>query len=201
MNNKTYGWALVVLVLVFGVAAIVAYTRNHNRALSISTNELAAYTNETYGYSFFYPPAYTVRVASDDHIIVGIATSSGFTSYAEARVATSTDAPSYAEFVAGVARSLCTVRPGTSCTNIAEMTSYTTETGLAGTKYYFDLTTADGTKQRFGPLYAFNIGGNVTNAQYAALLVYRPFDATGAVETFSAEDIAKTLQITKVQKR
>jgi hypothetical protein len=198
MTDKRYGWALVALLLIFGVAAIIAYNRNHERALSISTNELANYTNDTYGYTFFYPPSYTVRVASEEQALIGMGSTSGFVTYAEARIATTSNAPSYAEFVVQQAQALCSVVPGQTCPDVAESSAYTTETNLAGQQYYLDLIQPDGTKQRFGPVYAFNIGGNVTNAQYATLLIYRPPSAQGAVEALSAGDIVKTLQINKI---
>jgi hypothetical protein len=77
MQNRTYGWALVVFVVIFAIGAIIAYRHNHERALAIPTaNNLAAYTNDTYGYEFYYPSDYTVRVASEEDIIIGTATSS-----------------------------------------------------------------------------------------------------------------------------
>lgn len=203
MDTRSYRWALVLLVLVFAVGAIVAYRHNHQRALSIPTAaNLAFYQNGTYGYSFYYPPEYTVRVASDDLAIIGMGTADSFTTYAEARIATtSSDSASYDEFVATAAQQLCAAVPGYSCTKIAERSSYTAETGLAGVKLYLDMTAPGGANQRFGPVYAFNIGGNVDDAAYAALLVYRPQGATGAVETFPAEDVAGKVQILKAEKR
>jgi hypothetical protein len=202
MSNKLYGWALVGLVLIFGVGAIIAYLRNHERANSIpNAANLAVYDNQTYGYSFYYPPTYTVRVRTDEQAIIGLATTSGFVTYAEARIATSSSEATYDDFLIAASKDLCTALPGYSCTGVANRSTYTTETNLAGTKFYLDMTTSDGTSQRFGPVYAFNVGGNVTTAKYATLLVYRPLGATGEVEKFPAEDIARRVGITKVERR
>lgn len=201
--DRSYRWALVVLVLVFSIAAIIAYQHNHQRALSIPTTaNLAGYQNSTYGYSFYYPPEYTVRVASDDVAIIGMGTADSFTTYVEARIATtSSDAASYDEFIVSATERLCNALPGFSCGKVAERSSYTSEMGLAGVKLYLDMTAPGGASQRFGPVYAFNIGANVDDAAYAALLVYRPQGAEGAVETFPAESVAGKVQITKAEKR
>lgn len=202
MKNRTYGWALIVLVLVFGIAAIVAYRRNHERALSIPTAaNLASYENDTYGYTFYYPADYTVRVASEEDIIIGMATSSSFVTYAEARIATTSQSGSYEDFVLAAARNLCAALPGYSCSDPVERGTYTTETNLSGERFYLDMKAPDGSQQRFGPVYAFNVGGNVTNASYATLFVYRPLGATGAVEKLPAEDIAGKLSIHKVERK
>ncbi len=199
MEHRSYRWVLILLVLVFAIAAIVAYRHNHQRAGEVTaTANLASYKNSTYGYSFSYPADDTVRVASEEDIIVGVAASSAFVTYAEARIATSApDAPSYDAFVTGAAKALCTAEPGYVCTDVAEQSGYTTETDLAGTKLYLDMQAPGGTPQRFGPIYAFNIGGNVREAKYAALFIYRPLGAEGAVETLPAEDIARGLSIGK----
>jgi hypothetical protein len=197
MKNKSYGWALILLLVIFGIAAILAYRHNHARTISIpSTTNLAVYQNDTYGYVFSYPPSYTVRVVSPENAIIGEATSSAFVTYAEVRVATSSNA-TYNDFVIGQMKQLCTHSAGSSCADVASAAAYTTETGLAGVKYYLNLVTKDGTTQRFGPLYAFNLGGSVPGARSAALIVYRPLEAAGAVETFSAEDIARKLELTR----
>lgn len=192
--NKNYGWALILLLVIFGIAAIVAYRHNHARTISIAnTSGLAVYSNDTYGYSFSYPPLYTVRVVSEEDVIIGQATSSAFVTYAEARIATSSDA-NYNDFVIAQLKQLCTSEAG-SCSAVSSATAYTTETGIAGVKYYLDLVTKEGTAQRFGPLYAFNLGA-LPGARSATLIIYRPLGATGPVETFSAEDIARTLERT-----
>lgn len=203
MTNRTYGWILVAVVVVFAIVAIFAWHKNHERALTIPTaGNLALYQNDTYGYSFYYPTDYTVRVASEEDIIIGMATTSGFVEYAETRIATTApDTASYDTFVSSAALALCSVKAGYACSKVAERSGFTSETNLSGTKLYLDMTTPDGTNQRFGPIYAFNIGGNVTNAKYATVFVYRPLGATGAVETLPAEDIAGKFTITKVEKR
>jgi hypothetical protein len=61
------------------------------------------------------------------------------------------------------------------------------------------MTAPDGSTQRFGPVYTFNIGGNVSKRKIRSLFVYRPLGATGAVESLPAEDIAGKLQIMKVE--
>jgi len=198
MNNKAYGWALVVLVLVFAVAAIFAYRRNHERANAIPTAaNLAIYTNGTYGYTFYYPAEYTVRVGSDEDIIIGKA-EPGFVTYDEARIATGTDAVgSYDAFVANAVGQICDA----SCSGAAQSSNYSSQTKLAGKEIYLNRQNPDGTTGRFGPVYVFNIGGNVENATYAALLVYRPNDATSPVDALPPGDIAGKLDIRKVERR
>lgn len=199
MNNKTYGWALVLLVLVFAVATIVAYQHNHQRTLNIPTaNTLAVYTNDTYGYSFYYPADFTVRVSSEEQILVGLATSTEFVEFVTTRVATSTpDATSYTDFVRQTLLSTCAERAGYQCTEIQEKGTFTSGTNLAGEKYYLELITPSGSHEKFGPLFAFNIGGNVTNAKYATLLIYRPVTSTGAFDVLPAQDVAAKLEIEK----
>ena len=201
MNSRSYRWALILILLVFAVGAIVAYWHNHQRVAQIPTaNNLAIYNNVKYGYAFYYPGDYTVRIAKDEDAIIGRA-EPGFVTYAEARIATSSDAASYNDFEISAAKQLCAEQPGYTCTDVAQSSSYTSETNLTGKKLYLTMTAPDGTTQRFGPIYSFNIGGNVIDAKYASLLIYRPLGATGAVEQLPAEDIAGKVTITKVQSR
>lgn len=196
MNNKRYGWALVVLVLVFGAAAILAYNKNHERATTLPTaTNLALYGNDTYGYSFYYPPEYTVRVASEEDALIGLVEGSSFVPYAQARIATGTpDHGSYDDFVQETVKSLCAA---SSCTNVAKKEKYSTDTNLDGVAY--TVTLPDGSS--FGPVYTFNIGGNVQSAKFAALIIYRPTDTTAQTDTLTAQDLASKVQITKVERR
>ncbi|MDB5189529.1 MAG: hypothetical protein JWL82_486 [Parcubacteria group bacterium] len=193
MNNKSYGWALILLLLIFGIAAIFAYQRNHARTAALPVvTDLAVYPNDTYGYSFYYAPEYTVRVASEDTVLIGMMAGTRFDAFAEAKVATSSDSSgSYDDFVLTSLRTLC------ACTDTPTKTVYTNEAGLVGAEYA--LNGSAGTT--IGPVYAFNIGGNVTDAKYAALLVYRPLDATGATEGLRAENLAGTVDIHKAINR
>lgn len=196
MTNKFYGWALVLLVLVFAGAAILAYLKNHERATEIPTaNNLALYGNDTYGYSYYYPPEYTVRVASEEDALVGMVENGNFVSYAESRIATGSPSQgSYDDFVQEAAQALCA---SVSCSGVAKKESFTSDTNLDGVAYTFKR--ADGST--FGPVYTFNIGGNVLSSKFAALLIYRPADATSPTNALTAQDLASKVQITKVEHR
>lgn len=195
MNNKHYGWALVVLVLVFAGAAIVAYQKNQKRAAAIPVaSTLALYGNDTYGYSFYYPPEYTVRVASEDAITLGKTEAGGFVSYAQSRIATGTAAhKDYESFVSDAVRTLC---QSIGCTTIAEEKAYTNDTDLAGRRYTVTLPNG-----AYGPVFAFNVGPNVPSARYAALLIYPPLEGGGTDGLLTPAELAAKVEITKVDQR
>jgi hypothetical protein len=196
MNNKRYGWALVALVLVFGGAAIIAYNKNHERAASIPTaSNLALYGNDTYGYSYYYPPEFTVRVASEEEGLLGVSEGSQFKTSVVSRVVKgSPERGTYDDFVREAVIALCAAE---SCSGTPTKKSFKTDANLEGVE--FTVSLPDGTA--FGPVYTFNIGGNVKDAKFATVLVYRPTDATGQESTLSAKDVASKLEINKVEKR
>lgn len=199
MKNKTYGWVLVLILLLFAAASIYAYHKNNQRALTVPTSaNLALYTNDTYGYSFNYPVDYTVRVFSEENIIVGKVTDTGFAEYAQAVIATSSPtAASYDEFIQVALQQLCTKHAGT-CTAPPERKTYTSDEDLAGMEYRVQLT-RNGATTGYGPFVAYNIGANVKNAPYAALIVYRSPESTGDEELFPPEDLARMVSIQKVE--
>lgn len=202
-----------IVIIAIAAAGVYAIWGNAIDVPEESTDpQVLEYRNATYGYSFTYPTFVSIQEYTPEVVAIGNPTNGGFDAQAESAIVQSGNEGGYEDFNAFLferGRTLCAADGPTeslNCTAIAERNEITTDTGLTATEIYFtlvrtNLETETETESRYGPVYAFNLGANVPDSDFAALLIYQPLaSALVSPNTPVVSDIANSVQIDRIER-
>jgi hypothetical protein len=170
------------------------------------------YRNETYGYTFSYPDGYVVRDFSPEMVSIGNELGGVFISAVDVIVAQQTpeeaaQTTTFDTFVHTRAQSMCASSGpsgNTTCTGIDLVQSKTTAGNIRGQVFYLRarddlIATGDTVEYGKGPVYAFDLSGNVpTNA--GALMVMNPVTRNAdTVNTELLNAVVESLSIVTIE--
>lgn len=172
------------------------------------------YRNPSYGYSFRYPPGWSVMEYTDQAVSVGTSTPGGFESVVDLSVAESEADGSYRsfdEFAVDRAQTLCAAdgpMETINCPSVQRRGEYVAESGLTAMALYLNLVRQNvvagtSTSSIFGPVYAFNLGPNAaTSTPYTGLLIYQPLPSLVAQPNVGlVTQIADSLYLERLENR
>lgn len=185
MKNASYiVIAGIVLLLLVG-GYFMLRDEDNTSMQAVQNAQQERYASDTYGFSFAIPEDYEYTVYTEDAIDIGTATTSGFTGVANVRVYASLGEGGYENFEAFVFESLknaCAADgPAETifCSEVEDKEGFTTDSGVAGTqlslrRVYQNLATGEERVDSFGPIFVFDLRGNVTDSDFALLAVHPP---------------------------
>lgn len=169
---------------------------------------VSSYANTTYGYQFKYDQPYTVNEYTAERVDVGQANGTGgFDALAAVEIVESGEGGGYKDFndfVIEKAKLLCDADgPDESlyCRNAIATETGVTNMGLSALRVDLELTyenraTKEVATSTFGSVYAVDIGSNVEDEAFAAVIIYKPLSTT--IVSNVVERVLHTLQISRI---
>lgn len=203
-------------ILVGGLFAVVVigfitfYLAGKYVTAQSANPHVSTYINTIYGYQFQYDSPNTVNEYTPEQMVVGRANATGgFDALAGVEVIKSgeeTEFESFDEFVTERSKLLCAAdgpNETLGCRNVIGTDVVITYKGLSGIRIdlelrYENMTTGQVATSTFGSVYAFNIGPNVPDSKYGALILYTPLTVT--TESPIIERILHTLQLSRIER-
>lgn len=202
---------LVVGLFVVAIIGLFTFYLAGKYVTAQSANaHVSTYINTAYGYQFQYDSPNTVNEYTPEQVDVGRANATGgFDALAGVEVIKSgeeTEFDSFDEFVIARSTLLCDADgpdETLSCPNVIGTDVVITYKGLSGVRIDLELryenrATGQVATSTFGSVYAFNIGPNVPDSKYGALILYTPLSV--ADESPIIERILHTLQLSRIER-
>lgn len=195
------GIAILLIAIVLGIWVSGNVGDNEERGAP------GEYVSEEFGFSFTYPAHAALTVYTPASIALDANSLGGFNA-ADAEVVVLTSGEdtyeSYDAFVTDRLQSMCAADgPGGTvyCDDIRGEVAFTTNEGTAGTEAYLmrteeDLATGKQDTERFGPVFAFDMSGNLGEVPYATLVVRPPLtDSAEQVNDTFVREIAQSIAV------
>lgn len=143
------------------------------------------YGSATYGFAFDVPAPYAAREQVPGSLTVGRPVPGGFDSVADVRLAVAGEGEDYSgfeDYALATLRSMCSADGAgetISCGAAQQRQPFVTASGLEGEALYLERThetfaTGAVTRDGFGPVFLFDVSGEVPGDGWAALAVQPP---------------------------